>query len=74
MSIAFEKGEEIGYISEIIRSIKIRYSKILEINEEEKTITLENAMVLKFVNKSSSAWLTYRNIKTGKSVLVKDKF
>jgi len=76
MSI-FEKGDEIAYINGITgKGVKVNYSKILEINPDDHSITLENAMVIKFVKKyePESIWVGYRNTKNGASVLVKEKF
>lgn len=71
----FQKGDELAYISGITqKGVKVHYSNILEISEDG-VITLENAMVLKFVKKPDfgAIWLTYLNTKTGKNVLVQDK-
>jgi hypothetical protein len=69
-------GEEVPFIGSISNGIKIRYSKVIEVNEEEKTISLENAMKLKFVKEYEewSAWDKYINLQTNKSVLVRAKF
>lgn len=69
-------GEETPFIASITNGIKIRYSKVIEINEEEKTIILENAMKLKFVKEAEggSAWDKYINLQTNKSVFIRAKF
>ena len=69
-------GEEVPFIGSITNGIKIRYSKVIEVNEEEKTITLENAMKLKFVKEYEewSDWDKYINLQTNKNILVRAKF
>ncbi len=68
-------GDDARYISSLGtgKSIPIHYSKILAVDKKEKTVELENGMKLKFLHKSEekwSPWVTFRDMKTGKTVLI----
>lgn len=65
-------GDEIKYISGIIKKVVVHDSKVISVDEENGIIELENAMKLKFLHKSKDGGIfdSYRNMANGQNVLV----
>jgi len=71
----YEVGDDLKFITSVVKRVKVRYSKITDIEEDDKgkTIKLENAMKLRFVSTSEGVWDTYRLVSNGNTVLVERK-
>jgi len=71
----YEVGDDLKFITSVVKRVKVRYSKITDIEEDDKgkTIKLENAMKLRFVSTSEGIWDTYRLVSNGNTVLVERK-
>ena len=71
----YEIGDDLKFITSVVKRVKVRYSKITDIEEDDKgkTIKLENAMKLRFVSTSEGIWDTYRLVSNGNTVLVERK-
>lgn len=66
----YNVGDYIKCVIMIDGKIRTSYTDVLEV--ENDVILLQNAMKLKFV-KNMNIYNLYRNVKTGRSVLVLDK-
>jgi hypothetical protein len=69
----YKVGDDLKFISSVVKKVKVRFSKIVEIEEDDKgkIIKLQNAMKLRFVStRDGSLWDTYRLISNGDTVLV----